>query len=1223
MEELTNDDMILLPIKEFQKTFSGPHIESFNEFPDIIRTIATQQFRLNPITKEITRDKTDEDRQNKAVTYELTIKNLRIEKPMRYNSRELVPIYPNEVLKSSQTYKGIAFADIEIISKLHLTNGTSKDPKIELLKNKRLGELPIMVKSRKCNLYNKTREELIELGEDPEDIGGYFIIKGNEKVIMALENVAKNYPQIHKNITENELVRCEFISQPGDGFENSAQIKIYITTKLGILVDIVINKKKNIVLPFYVLYHLFHMTDDRDIMETILYTRDIDNLNRNNLETRPAGAEPCVSKNKKKLKRLYDLVSNAMSMDYGDKYEIYKDVIDHQKLLEIVAIKIKTIENQGKIKEEKIPKKRTDNYKKYLATVLYRLDKLILPHMGKGENDRHKKLLMLGHLINKTCMVHFELDPTDRNSFMNKNVDCAGQILAKAFKSQFNTNIIQPIRIAFNNAFDHQEYSKVNLGEVFVSSLMDRALEEGFIKAINSNKDKIKIRKVEITNRMTSHLYERRNYLNTIGLLRSVETTAGTSSQHTDSSLRLRAVHPTMIGFLDIWQSVEGAKAGITKQLTIHCSITSTMDSNKLIILLMTDIIPLDEMNISRIEKDYAAKVFVNGNWLGCHFKPWELVKKYRQLRRENKINRKISIYYESVFYGEVHFWTNSGRMCQPSVIVYNNLDELEKKYTKPNDKYKIVDEFKQWIKLTKSHIDKLKKNELTIENLLDEQIIEYITDKEIGNCLYSQDLMELIMNKNNILKQFTHCFVPISAFGLLILTTPYTNNSAPIRTIYQANQSKQALSQYCLNPHNRFGDKGTFIQFKIQFPLVRTIANNFTRSGGYNTIVAIQCDDANQEDSLTINSASVDRGIYHGIYITTIETKLENGERFGNPTHNTKGVKNVSYEHLVDGIVKVGTVLREGDVVIGKLYYPNPNNPNETHDKSVIYKKDKIAIVDGVELNTNSDDKRICKVRIRFERFTKVGDKFSAKSGNKGVISSITNEEELYFTEDGIVPDIILNPHAIPTRRVNNQLFESITNLLGIKQCTTTDATMCRDFDLDQLIEKLQDNGINYKGTQQMFNGMTGQRMNTMIFIGPTYYQKLNKMVDDYTNVAYHVTTNALTHQPVKGIGKDGGLKIGEMERDVYTAHGIMHSMGEKMFDKSDGQLAQMCTRCGKIAAINREYNVYYCKVCKDKGEFAEFRTTHTSLIMLHHLEASNVDIKINERPRGYPVYE
>jgi DNA-directed RNA polymerase II subunit RPB2 len=566
----------------------------------------------------------------------------------------------------------------------------------------------------------------------------------------------------------------------------------------------------------------------------------------------------------------------------------------------------------------------------------------------------------------------------------------------------------------------------------------------------------------------------------------------------------------------------------------------------------------------------------------------------------------------------EVHFSTDPGRMKRPLVIVYNNIEEYDiaVREGKPI-------EYKQWINLTKTMIDDLRANKITMEDLEELQIVEYISPEEQLNCWYAPSIDDLRKYQNDIRYHFTHLDIEQAIFGVVVLSSPLASDSNAVRNTMYTNHRKQSASWFALNYPFRI-DKNMTLQHYCDYPLISAFSDMLSYPTGHTPIVALALYDGyNVEDSLHVNQSSIDCGMYNASQYNSERTELERGEQFMNPdVARTQDIKReANYSNINNGFVREGTLVQKGDVLIVKIAKLQKPTSNYIYaDKSIIHKKPEAMRVEKVIVVRNSDGVTTAKVKLRSDRPLSVGDKLSSRTGNKGIVGITAPRCDMPYLADGTVVDIIVNVHSIPTRMAINQLIECAMGQLAARKGASEDATVFRKIDVHAIFKELEDRGIKYGGNKQAFNGHTGEPIDTFMFVGPTTYNRLQKFAIDEHYAVRTGPTSALTHQPLAGKHSDGGLRLGEMEKDVLCAHGTMRAFFNKFYTDSDGIENVICRKCGGYAIINEQRDIYKCKKCSHAAEFATVKTSWGANLLHNMLTAMSVKPEYEIAPIVFP---
>lgn len=1191
---LTPGDMMTLLYAEIdKKKIAGHHIDSMNAFYKVgIKQIVTKVFVVEGRINN-QRDKTEEDKEISEITFRVEFPDINLTPPTttKYKSGAVQMLTPAMAMTKNLTYSAQMFIDAQITAKAVMRNGTVKT-KSDGFTNHRIGSIPCMKGTELCNTHNCSKETLKALEEDPLGHGGVFIIKGFEWTIDNLENVANNTFHVYKNMHLNELSRGLFLSKPGDAFENSYQVILRFLNSGAITVEITLNKANKFEIPYYLLFRALGMTRDKDIVNNIVYGVTDDPT----------------------TKTLLDILEKAFEAEDA-KFGPLRRCTNSAEIISFIGQRI--LENA-----KANAAKKDDNIAKYVnSNILNIIDRYIFPHIGTEVEHRVKKLRFLGHLINKLLLVYMGvIEPTDRDSYKTKRIYSAGTSLAKTFKTDFNFAIVQVIKKQLIKDFKTTPFSSVQLAESIKAAINSDDLERMLTQAITTGNKTITVKRNEIINRVSSQILYHKNDMNTKSTLNTINTPNTSASKQNERADEMRRVHPTYTGYIDISQSADtGEKVGMTKQMACSASICGA-SSSFIIKKILTDdpsVLLLDNVPPEMIKSDKLVKVFVNGDWIGCVKSSHEFVRKYRLLRRLNQIHYLTTIVWEPLV-REVTFSTDVGRPMRPLLIVYNNIAEYIENWRNGDKTVK----FRQWIKLTRAHIIGLQSRKITIDDLIPDRIIEYIAPEEQENAYIAQNIDTLRANSGDLRAMYTHCDVDQAIFGIVTLASPMANHSNATRITYYTNHRKQSAGWFVLNYPYRM-DKHTTFQHYCEKPLITTFSDMLTYPNGQNTIVALTIYGGDhQEDSIKANQSSVDCGMFNASHYNYEMADLEKGEQFGNPDYaRTMDIKKEAiYEYVKNGFIAEGTQVKKGYVLIVKtVKIAKPVDQFLYMDKSVVYKSDEPAYIERVITARNDEDALIAKVKWRSDRSLGVGDKLSSRHGNKGICAVTVPRCDMPYCEDGLVPDLIVNAHSIPTRMALNQITECLLGQIAARLGTHIDATSFRKHDFGAAVATLESHGIKYGGHRRMYNGMTGDWIDTLVFIGPTTYQRLQKFVADEHYAIRTGPTSALTRQPLDGKNNDGGLRLGEMEKDVLCAHGVMRALFEKFYTDSDGISVPVCRICGNRAVVNEKMGFYKCKECGDNADIVNVASSWMANVFMNETAAMNAKMTLELAPHLY----
>jgi DNA-directed RNA polymerase II subunit RPB2 len=1173
------DWLVLDSYFKFDKYFlTKHHLSSFNDFISnkIINTISA----LNPIITI----KTTPDVTHEVYVYigDVHGQKIYINKPTIVENGEQRLLYPNEARLRDMTYQSEIFADIFVryITR-EIGSGQGETIIEETFNSVKIGSIPIMLHSNLCVLNNQSQAVLREMGECPYDQGGYFIVNGKEKVIVAQERIATNRIFINQSKDDkykyNGLIRCT--SEENPLFPKTINIYVYKKKSKKAATDdeveppegeeeevtyienAIIIESPNISrpIPLFMMFRAFGIESDYDILTHIV--NDVEDPN-----------------NKQMLDFLH------ASLIHGNEYYTQKDVLAY-------------LTNYNKFQH-------IDKLREILANDIF-------PNVGFSFK---KKALFLGYIINQLIKVCLGAQKeSDRDSYIFKRVDISGFLIGNLFRDYYN-QFKNKVRNKIDNEYLYGPLrnsksikgliNSTNVGFIFQPHI----IENGMVKSLKGRWG-ISEQNKEASLGLVQDL-SRFSYLGAMSHLRRVNTPIDPTSK----IVAPHRLHTSQWGIMCPHESPDGASIGLLKNFAIMCHVTfDTNPQNIIKCLNDNDIIYIE--NASFQELNSYTRILVNSNWVGVHKDALALYRKLKLLKRNSMLNIFTSISWD-ILQNRINIQTEAGRCCRPLYVVENG-KLLITQYFDDIKSGKIG-----WKQLTRGFSrpqaeenDDIYMDSKEVDLKIKQAPIEFIDVEETNNSYVA-------MTPDVLKSRHTHCEIhPSTILGILSHQIPLINHNQAPRCVFSGAQGKQAIGIYATNFANRI-DTMSYVMYYPQKSLINTrykeYLNNNQMPNGENLIVAIcTYSGYNMEDSIIINKSAIERGCFNITYYKNIveleESNKFDGEfiHFGNPIKlsKTKELQQIKYANHTkldeNGFPLLNKYIKEGDAYVGKVrikteYVEEEGESNifgtkvkkeVYYDKSSIANKTLSGTVDKVFVYTGDNNLKVCKVRLRKVRSPELGDKMCSTIAQKGVVGAIMAGEDMPFTKDGIIPDIIINPHAIPSRMTVGQLMESVLAKTSCCIGTAIDATPFNKYDYTPIHDILEQHKFERSGNEIMYSGFYGCQLECDIFIGPTYYQRLKHMVADkmnYRKVDYATVTNGnkvenvkcapyefMTRQPTHGRGADGGLRLGNMEFDSMGSHGIYQFIQESSMERSDAYKYEIDNNTGEILKDNNSINV------------------------------------------------
>lgn len=1143
-------------------------IESYNNFVQvqIPKTIAM----FNPVH---IKSEHDYDEATKKYSLEIFVSfdNFSIQRAQIHENNGATKLmFPQEARLRNFTYASNMTVDMNI--KYLIRNGPlleSVQTMYKTMPGIHIGKLPIMLNSAICVLQQYKHIPPNVSGECSMDPGGYFIINGSEKTCLGQERAAENQVQcfnISKNNSKWQWL-AEIKSVPDFKCISPKQISLYIASKnngfgKGIYLQIPRIKSP---IPLFIIYRALGIISDEEICSKI------------------------VLNTKSKSENVKTLMEGLR----GSIVDAQAYLTEADSLAFITSNAMYTPLNMDK--ETGVRKKM-----EFTQTVL---SEDLFPHCKTKE----QKIYFLGYMTNRLLSCSFGwIKQDDRDSYMNKRIDLTGSLLNNLFRNYFNKLVKdtskQIVREINNGSWRTTEdyCSIVNMTNIYkivksttIENGIKRALATGDFGIRQTTSNKVGV--AQVLNRLT--------YISSLSHLRRVNTPIDKSGK----LIPPRKLHSTSWGFLCPAETPEGGSVGVVKNLSYMTNVTIPCNSTSLYDYVEPYIYTFEEMDVDTLLN--GVKMFVNGAWVGNAKDPIQLYYSLKEKKYKGIINIYSSIIFDTKR-KEIRMINDAGRLTRPVLRVLDN---------------KLI--------LNQSYIEKLKNKEIKWNDLLvdifdNNTVIEYIDAAEQNYSMIAMKPSDLTKSKGNYIYKYTHCEIhPSTIFGVLASCIPFPEHNQSPRNTYQCAMGKQAMGMYVTNYNQRM-DKTAYVLTYPMRPLVDTRVMNIMQlnkvPSGSQVIVAIMTHTGfNQEDSILFNKGAIDRGLFLAtIYQTEKdeEKKIHGDEelRCKPDKTKTKGMKFGNYDKVNNnGVIPENTLVENRDVIISKVLPIKDARNDHTkvmkyEDQSRIYRTKGEAYVDKNYIERNGDGYNFCKVRIRIIRKPVIGDKFSSRHGQKGTIGNIIPECDMPFMANGVKPDIIINPHAIPSRMTIAQLKETLLGKALLELGLFGDGTSFGEFDIKDICKELQNIGYESKGNELMYNGLTGEQIESSIFVGPVFYQRLKHMVADKQHSRSIGPMVNLTRQPAEGRSRDGGLRYGEMERDCMCSHGASRFNKGRLYDASDSFSVHVCKKCGMIAAFNNKQHIHICNTCDNRSDFSYVELPYACKLMFQELITMNIAPRI-----------
>ncbi len=1053
----------------------------------------------------------------------------------------------------------------------------------------KIGEIPVMVRSKICTLsdqnldmyieknngpIDETREDKLRyVDEDPTDPGGYFIIGGSERVIVSLEDLAPNKILVEYEEKYDSKIEVAKIFSQKSGFRalismekgNDGIINVSIPTVAGTI-------------PLVILMKALGIDKDVDVHDAIYSDPRMDPL-------------------------------------------IYANIEDSKSLKIFPPNGINNGEDALSYLEKRFAAGQAKEFRDKKITQM--LDRALLPHLGDEVSDRLKKAIYLGRMARSLLELNLGMRHVDdKDHYANNRIKLSGDLLDELFRNAFQS-VMKDLKYQLEKTYNKKRGIRLRPAvrqDLLTQKILHSMATGNWIGGRTG----------------VSQLLDRTSNMSTLSHLRRIISPLTRSQPHFEA----RDLHPTQWGRICPNETPEGQNCGLVKNASLIINVTQGIDPD----IVMEELKSMDIYDVTREEA--SGRVYLNGDFIGYHDDPAILTNTIRNLRRSGKLSNEVNVKYDSNT-NEVIINCDRGRLRRPLFVVYDG---------------KTV--------LNEDMLEKLRMGEYTINDLISEGAIEWLDAEEEENTYISVFPFEFpdicpncgkVLYRNNVTwinpgsddvilecdechshfkginqlsKDHTHCEIDASMIlGVVASLIPYPeHNSSPRITIASA-MIKQSIGLPQANFRIRTDTRGHLLHYP-QIPLVTTKVMDFIKyrrkPAGQNFIVAIvSYHGYNMQDAIIMNKASIERGLGRSSFFRTYtaeERRYPGGQedKFEIPSHDVLGARAEEYYKNLDenGIIFPESKVEGSDVLVGKTSPPrfleeenaDKLGPLRRRESSVTVRPTESGYVDNVFLTVSESNSRIIKVKVRSDRIPQPGDKFASRHGQKGVIGHVAPQEDMPFNEEGVIPDLLFNPHSVPSRMTLGHVLEMMGAKVSTMRGENIDSTIFDGEPERSLREQLKKYGFRESGNEVMYDGITGKKFEVDIFMGVIYYQKLHHMVASKFHARSRGPVQILTRQPTEGRSRQGGLRFGEMERDTLIAHGASMVIKDRLLDQSDGTILYVCGNptCGHIAIYDFRKGTLRCPACGNTGNIYPIETSYAFKLMRDELSSMGIVMRL-----------
>ncbi|KAL7421638.1 DNA-directed RNA polymerase III complex subunit Rpc2 [Cryptotrichosporon argae] len=1053
-----------------------------------------------------------------------------IERPYRSdNTTGNQPIMPMECRLTDATYAGKIWVELKYSVE---GSGTAKATRISI------GKIPIMLRSALCHLSTvkgKDKDkQLARMGECSLDPGGYFVVKGTEKVILVQEQLSKNRIIVMAD-SKKDVVTAEVTSSTHDRV-----VKTYVTTKNKRLYLRHNSFKEPI--PIVIALKAMGIASDKEILQLT------------------CGPDERFQE------------QFGQSLEEAAKLRIYT----RKQALEWIGQRVSP--NQEK---EDRGQKLTQS-----DIAMQALAAMVLGHVPVRDMNFRPKCIWLATMARRVLMAMIDESMVDDRDYVgNKRLELAGQMLSLLFEDSFktfNSDLKKRMdKIAEKKtratAFDPSQL--VRMGTDIVTSAFVRSISTG-----NWSLKRFHVERAGVT-----HVLSRLSFIAALGMMTRITS----QFEKTRKVSGPRALQPSQWGMLCPSDTPEGEACGLIKNLALMTHITTDVPEEPLIKLAF--LLGVEDISLATGNELYRPGVHlvqVNGSLIGVTQHPRRFVTTFRKLRRSGRTSEFVSIYINH-HQRTIYIASDGGRICRPMIIVEKGRPRV-----------------------TSEHMRLLKEKKVTFDHFLRSGLVEYLDVNEENDSYIACYESELEL-------ETTHLEIePFTLLGAVAGLIPYPHHNQSPRNTYQCAMGKQAIGAIAYNQLNRI-DTLLYLMTYPQQPMVKTktielVGYDKLPAGQNATVAVMSFSGYDIEDALILNRASCDRGYgrCHVLKKQTLQLRHHNNgtsDRLAMPqlAPDDRGPLRDQIMWLdKDGLIAPGSVPSQGDYLAFRetpVDTTGPNGANTPYKPTPIaHKLPEPANIDKVMIHEPDNGETIIKILTRQTRRPELGDKFSSRHGQKGVCGLIVPQQDMPFNHQGICPDVIMNPHGFPSRMTVGKMIELLSGKAGVVSGKLQYGTAFGGSKVVDMSKILIDAGFSYAGKDMLTSGITGEPLEAYVYFGPIYYQKLKHMVMDKMHARPTGPKANLTRQPTEGRSKDGGLRLGEMERDCLIGYGATQLLLERLMISSDAYDAQVCEGCGMFGYAN------WCPMCKSGKNIVGLKMPYAARLMLNELLGMNIQCKL-----------